>query len=218
MEKFRNKFKKFGGSHIPDIIEYLKEYIEKEPGVTISVGCDSIQKMRKTIYAITIMMYSGDIRNGAHVVFFRERIPKVKETQERLYKESLWCLDVANFLNDSLQPFYKRKDLCDYEQKRYKYHLLRCDGEFSHVPPQQESNIISNLTLTSNDQVESKLVDIHLDFNPFEGTQHKRGVSRNRSHLAYKSYVGWLRGLGFRVWAKPESPASSSAADLLLKD
>ena len=30
---FRDKFKKFGGDFIPDIIEYLKNYINKDPGV-----------------------------------------------------------------------------------------------------------------------------------------------------------------------------------------
>jgi hypothetical protein len=40
---FKNRFKRFGGDYIPDIIEYLSDYISKDPGVTISVGCDSIQ-------------------------------------------------------------------------------------------------------------------------------------------------------------------------------
>jgi len=41
---FRNRFKRFGGEYIPDIVEYLKEYLEKDPNTTITVGCDSIQK------------------------------------------------------------------------------------------------------------------------------------------------------------------------------
>jgi predicted RNase H-related nuclease YkuK (DUF458 family) len=81
--EIRKRFKKFGGSFIPDIIEYLKTYIEMDPNLTISVGCDSIQKRRKTIYAITIMLYNGDARNGAHLVFFRESINKIKGNFER---------------------------------------------------------------------------------------------------------------------------------------
>jgi predicted RNase H-related nuclease YkuK (DUF458 family) len=69
---FKNRFKKFGGDYIPDITAYLRDYIEKDPGVTISIGCDSIQKRRRTVYAITIMMYNGDLKHGAHVVFFRK--------------------------------------------------------------------------------------------------------------------------------------------------
>jgi hypothetical protein len=63
-----------------------------------------------------------------------------------------------------------------------------------------------------------RLVDIHVDFNPFEGKMNERGVGKNKSFAAYKSYVPWLRSMGFRVWAKPMSFASSSAADLLLQD
>ena len=83
---FKNKFKRFGGEFIPDIVEYLKGCIESDPTVTITVGCDSIQKRKRTIYAITIMLYNTDIRKGAHVVFFRESCPKIRENQERLYK------------------------------------------------------------------------------------------------------------------------------------
>ena len=38
------------------------------------------------------------------------------------------------------------------------------------------------------------------------------------SYAAYKAYTPWLRGLGFRTWAKPLAHASSTAADLLLQD
>ena len=72
---FRDRFKKFGGQFIPDIIEYLKEQLEIDPGMTISVGCDSIQLRRRTIYAITIMMYNSEVKKGAHVVFFRDSCP-----------------------------------------------------------------------------------------------------------------------------------------------
>lgn len=215
---FKNRFKKFGGDYIPDIIQYLKEYIEKDPGVTISIGCDSIQKRRRTVYAITIMMYNGDLRHGAHVVFFRESCPKIRENQERLYKEAQWVHDIATFLHEGLSESYVRNDLTDMEKKRYKYHLLKCSGEYSHVPSHQEEGVMKNLPLTSADAIDWKLVDIHVDFNPSEGTINEKGVTKNKSYVAYKSYVPWLRGLGFRTWSKPLAFAATSAADLLLQD
>ena len=131
---YKNKFKQFGGDFIPDIIEYLKEYIKKDPYVTITIGCDSIQKRKKTVYAITIMMYNTDLRNGAHVVFFRESVDKIRDNNERLYKEALYLYDIANYINDGLSGFYKRKDLTDYELKKYKFHLAKCNQEYSYVP------------------------------------------------------------------------------------
>ena len=74
MRPLRERFKKFGGDFIPDIIQYLKDYININPSVTISVGCDSVQRRRKTIYAVTLMMYNEDYKNGAHLVFFRQNI------------------------------------------------------------------------------------------------------------------------------------------------
>jgi predicted RNase H-related nuclease YkuK (DUF458 family) len=218
MSNLKNRFKKFGGEFIPDIIEYLKNCIQVDPTVTITVGCDSIQKRKKTIYAITIMLYNTDIKRGAHVVFFRESCPKIRDNQERLYKEAQWVHDVATYLDTELSPFYVRNDLTDIERKRYKYHLAVCNGEYSHVPLHQEESVTKALILTSADMMDFKLVDIHVDFNPKEGTINERGVSKNKSYVAYKSFGPWLKGLGFRTWAKPMAWGASTAADLLLQD
>jgi predicted RNase H-related nuclease YkuK (DUF458 family) len=215
---YKSKFKLFGGEYISDIVQYIKDYIEIDPNVTITVGCDSIQKRRRTVYAITVMMYNTDLRNGAHVVFFRESCDKIRENQERLYKEAEYLNDVGNYLDTELSAFYTRKDLTELERKKYKYHLARCNHEYSHVPIHQEEGVMNALVLTPADRMDFRLVDLHVDFNPNEGTKNERGVSKNKSYIAYKSYVPWLRGMGFRTWAKPLSFASTTAADLLLQD
>ena len=215
---YKSKFKLFGGEYIPDIVQYIKDYLEVDPNVTITVGCDSIQKRRRTVYAITVMMYNTDLRNGAHVVFFRESCDKIRENQERLYKEAQYLNDVGNYLDAELATFYTRKDLTEVERKKYKYHLARCNHEYSHVPVHQEEGVMNALVLTPADRMDFRLVDLHVDFNPNEGTKNERGVSKNKSYIAYKSYVPWLRGMGFRTWAKPLSFASTTAADLLLQD
>jgi predicted RNase H-related nuclease YkuK (DUF458 family) len=213
---YKNKFKRFGGEYIPDVIEYLKDVMEKEPGSIISIGCDSIQVRRRTIYAVTIMVYNNVIRRGAHVVFFRESCPKIRETQERLYKEAQYVHDVGTYINDALVEAGFTRELTDLDKKNYKYHLLKSEGEYSHVELHNEENVVKNLILTDAEKLDMKVVDLHVDFNPFESSQYDKG-HRNRSYVAYKSYVPWLRGLGFRVWAKPSAFAATSAADLLLK-
>lgn len=210
---YKDRFKKFGGDYIPDIIEYLKNYLEKDPTATISVGCDSVQMRRRTVYAITVMMYNTDVRRGAHVVFFRESQTKIRDNNERLFKEAQYLHDVGTYLHEELSKFYSRQDLTPYEKRRYKYHILKCNGEYSHVPSHQEEGVIKNLTLLPSDEMDWKLVDLHMDFNPFEGVSGK-----NKSNSAYKSYSPWLRGLAFRTWGKPLAFASTSAADLLLKN
>jgi predicted RNase H-related nuclease YkuK (DUF458 family) len=216
---FRNRFKLFGGTYIPDIVEYLKEYLDKDPNTTISVGCDSIQKRKRTIYACTIMLYNTDIRNGAHVVFFRENIEKIRDNFERLHKEAQFCHDIAEFLDKELTGIYERKDLTEMERKRYKFHLMKCNGDYDYIPAHQEESFIKNIVLSEFERTNPhKLVDIHVDFNPFEGTINERGISKNKSNLAYKAYVPWLRGMNYRVYAKPLAWGATSAADLLLQD
>ena len=211
---YRNKFKQFGGQWIPDIIEYLKSKIELNPGITISVGCDSVQKRKRTIYACTNMLYNNDVKNGAHVVFFRENHDKVRDNHERLHKEAQMALDIAEFLNKELEGFYTRTDLTEYERQKYKFHLLRCNGEYAHLQNHDVEGFVRNLTLSEFEKTNPyKLVDIHIDFNPAEGESRK-----NKSNAAYHAYVPWLRGMNYRVWAKPDGAASTSAADLLLRD
>jgi predicted RNase H-related nuclease YkuK (DUF458 family) len=215
---YKSKFKRFGGEYIPDIIEYLKDYLKDDPTATITVGCDSIQKRRRTVYAVTIMMYNTDLRNGAHVIFFRESCDKIRDNQERLYKEAQYLHDVGVYLDEELSNFYERKDLTEIERKRYKFHLAKCNHEYSHVPLHLEEGVMNAMNLVPADRMDFRLVDIHIDFNPNEGTKNERGVSKNKSYAAYKAYVPWLRGMGFRTWAKPLAFGATTAADLLLQD
>lgn len=217
--EIKSKFKTFGGDFIPDIIEYLKVFVKNQPGVTISVGCDSIQKKRKTLFAITIMLYNQDVRNGAHVVFFRENIHKIRDNFERLTREVTFAQEMAEYLEKELSSFYQRGDLSELELKKYKFHLAKCNGEFPNLSTFDELTVTKSLTLTEIEKnFKYKLVDIHLDFNPKEGQNDSRGYAKNRSNVAYRSFVPWLRGSGYRVWVKPLSFASSSAADLLVQD
>jgi len=219
MSRFKNMFKKFGGEKIPDIIEYLRERIDENPNLTITVGCDSIQKRRKTIYACTIMFYDMDIRRGAHVVFFREKVDKVRDDLERLYKESVYAYEIAEYLDSELSSFYVRKDITDYERKRYKYHLQECDGNNSWIKDHHVEKYIDNMVLSDQEKsMEYKMVDIHLDYNPKKYTLNRGRKQVNISNESFLSYVPWLKGLNYRVFCKKDSHAATSAADLLLKD
>ena len=203
----RSKFKKFGGERISDIIQYIKDYVTEYPKVTISLGCDSVQRRKKTVYAFTLMFYSVSIKNGAHVVYFRENISKIRDNFDRLAKEAEFIHEIAEWLDSELVKFYVRQDLTELEQKRYKFHLARCNGEFANVSP-------SN----ADKSKQFRTIDLHLDYNPFEGKIDNRGFAKNKSNVSYRSYTPWLKGLNYRVFVKSASPAAASAADLLLKN
>jgi len=213
--KMKNKiyFKRFGGDFVDNEIDYIMEYLGDKSGnysvpsdVTISVGCDSKNKRRKTQYAITIVFYDNFKHNGAHCIFKRINIPKYlaargykfdqwyKENKpdnsklissgsneaifNRLYTEGLYLLELALYLDEKLKGKYFK----DHELNEY-------DGSMPY-----------------------RLPVLHVDFNSDDGN------GRNKSNKVYKAMMGMLCGYGFKVECKPKAYASTSAADLLCKN
>lgn len=68
-----------------DVIEYIKEYLEKHPDTQILVGTDSQNRRSETIYAVVIGLYIQG--KGAHVLFNRFTVPREKDTVTRLLNE-----------------------------------------------------------------------------------------------------------------------------------
>lgn len=52
-------------------------------------------------------------------------------------------------------------------------------------------------------------IEIHVDLNPNK---------KYKSNVAYSSAIGMLTGLGYLVHAKPDAPAATCAADLLVNN
>lgn len=207
--KLNSRFKKFGGDPIPNLIEYLSSLIEADPELNISIGCDSKQFRNKTMYANTVVLYKAS--SMGHILFYRESVPKILDTFTRLYTEAEYVHKLGTFLHDELsKKFGDRKDITEQDRKKYKYHLNQNKTE--QLSFYEERNAINNQFLSETDLVQKfKFVDIHIDFNQYDGN------GKNRSYVVYRSAVPWLRSEGFRVYGKSFSYASTSAADLLLK-
>ena len=212
---YYSKFKKFAGSYIDNIIDYIMEVVEVHPNVNISVGVDSVQKRKRTVYAMTIMFYDEVLKNGAHVVFFRESVPKIFDSFTRLYREAEWGLHIAEFLHDNLKKRGYVRNITDFELKKYKFIQEVESGLHKHVKLHDQIKFIDRIELSDIDRAkEYKLVDIHLDFNY---KKYSYGRKINKSFKAYEAAAPWLRGQGYITYVKPNSPAGTSAADLLLK-
>lgn len=208
-------FRTFDGRDVGDIVEYVAVALASNPMLTVSVGCDSAPE-RPATYVVTVMMYDSVSRKGAHVVYHRQRHDlRPKDVLGRLQKEYELALRVAETLDAGLSSRSSRQDLTDFERKRYKFHVLRGEGHFSHVARSDERAVIEALTLTQEERASQyRFVDIHMDYNCME-TSPGRG-KRNKSNDSYRSWVPYMRGMGYRVFVKPCAFAASSAADLLL--
>ena len=64
-------FKKLNGTIIPDVNQYVKNWVSENPYGQVIVGCDSQEFARYVKYAIIIVMHRKDqydIGHGAHVI------------------------------------------------------------------------------------------------------------------------------------------------------
>jgi len=209
------RFRTFDGTPIDDIVAYVCEAVSGNPMLTVSVGCDSSPQKPAT-YVVTVMMYDAGSRSGAHVVYARQsRHIRSRDVSGRLQLESEMALEVADRLDAALSALSERRDLTEFERKRYKYHLLSNEG--ATMGRRDDDAVISAVVLTDAERTARyRFVDIHMDYNAHEMSRDNRGVKKNKSNLSYKTWVPYMRGLGYRVFVKPVAYAASSAADILL--
>ncbi len=104
----RKKFKKYDGEFIEDVVPYIKEHIEQGDDVRVIVGCDSQQRRSYTLYALTIMLYDEIKHKGAHIIYMKIRTKKERDIFTRLMNESLYSLDLANWLDSHLDGIYEK--------------------------------------------------------------------------------------------------------------
>lgn len=99
MKKFRTLY----GTPIPDVIEYIKEYISTREDIEILIGSDSqCYSNKKTVYGVVIALYTKG--KGAHVLCNRETEPMERNTPNRLLSEVWRSIEIAEFLKDNGLP------------------------------------------------------------------------------------------------------------------
>ena len=94
-----------------DLIDYLKDWISKNPIHKIYIGCDSHNEVRRTTFATVIVLHYST--GGGHVLFSREAFPLIKDRHDRLWKEVEFSVAAAMYLmeNGIEKPDYIDVDL-----------------------------------------------------------------------------------------------------------
>lgn len=114
-----DKFKILNGKQIPNIIDYIKDYLKERDDVELLIGADSQSfSNRITKYGIVIAMYSKG--KGAHVVCTRETLPIEWNTQKRLLNEVWKSIQVAEFLKENGLPKPRYIDIDLNPDPKYK--------------------------------------------------------------------------------------------------
>lgn len=214
------RFKKFGGEVVKDLGQYAREHLEKFPGETIYIGCDSDVRRngRKVMYADIIAFYNNELKSGVHYIYNRELVdgvqvkaPKTGNATEdkkaqrkaltssifqRIWGEVMRLEEIAEYFEKELEGVYPRKTTEELVKLGYGAH-------------------------------QNKLIDIDIDINPNPGWSPYQielirmgkdpGIPRNRSFIVYDAAKSYLEGKGYRVRFKPHSWAASCAADMICK-
>ena len=103
-------FKTLYGIPIPDIVEYIKNYLSTRENVEILIGCDSqCFKSAKTVYGVVVVLYT--VGKGGHVLCRKEILPVERNTQVRLINEVWKSIEVAEYLRNAGLPKAKWIDI-----------------------------------------------------------------------------------------------------------
>jgi predicted RNase H-related nuclease YkuK (DUF458 family) len=116
------EFKKIGGENVVDLLLYTKEILEKNPGSKIHVGCDSQSYATKTVYVTTVVFRYEN--RGAHVIYKREVIPRVKDLWSKLWGELNRAIDVAGYLKFEGKIDVHQIDLDYNTSPKYKSNIV----------------------------------------------------------------------------------------------
>lgn len=219
-------FKKFKGEQIPDLGQYVRDYIKENVGNTIYIGCDSDPKGKKRgnrkrgliPYATTVAFYDEERKSGVHYIFDREYEPRPKvkfiktgnkardkELSRKALTGSIFQRIWLEVEKAEAVGEYFEKELAGYYRRKSPEELIK----MGYSPHQ------------------NKLVCIDLDINPVPGWTpyqlelirigESPGIPKNRSNIVYDAARSYLVGKGYRVRFKPDSWASSCSADLICK-
>lgn len=123
LEKRSNEraFRVMGGHIDQDVCDYVATLCSQQ-SLDIHVGCDSQNYKRHTVYVTTVVFrYPG---NGAHVIYRKERVPKIIDLWTKLWGETERSVALANLILDECAIRVKQIDLDYNSDPAYPSHKL----------------------------------------------------------------------------------------------
>lgn len=93
----KRRFKTVHGEYV-DVIRHCNDIMLKHDNLKIFVGTDSINSKQFTTYCTVIAFRYGN--NGAHFIYSKESIKKIKDRYARLWREVEISVEVAQFLEE----------------------------------------------------------------------------------------------------------------------
>ncbi len=112
----KKRFKKEGGETV-DPVKHTIEVLSKNDNVKIYVGTDSQNSKKFTTYVTCVCYRYGN--KGAHYIYFRESIKKIKDRWTRLWGEVERSVEIAKLIQEnSIKVFCVDLDFNEKELAR----------------------------------------------------------------------------------------------------
>ena len=121
MEESHRKFTVMGGRLKHDVCDYITA-MTSESDVQVHVGCDSQNHKRHTVYVTTVVFRFPN--NGAHVIYRRERVPKIHDMWTKLWGETERSVALANLILEECGLRVHQIDLDFNSDSKYASHKL----------------------------------------------------------------------------------------------
>lgn len=121
------EFKRLSDHRTIDIINYIGEYLKNHENIELLIGCDSQNKRKDTTYAVVIGLYKPG--KGAHVLYHKFSIPRVRDNYTRLWKEVELSIEVATQIKNELGIVAKYIDIDLNPDPKYKSNSVLAGAE-----------------------------------------------------------------------------------------
>lgn len=95
--------------------EHILEQIKENPETKIYISTDSQNYGAKTVYAIAVVFRYG--LRGAHYVYRRERLPRIRDNFSRLWKEAEYTIETGEYITKNLPVKIEALEF-DYNNKK----------------------------------------------------------------------------------------------------
>ena len=132
-------FKRLSDHENIDLIEYVRNAINVDEQVRIYIGTDSHNRGNATVYGTVVVIHYGN--RGGHVIYYKESVPKIKDTFSRLWKEVDLSVRVAEMLKENGIEVSVNNDMLAGD-----YKIIWCNGFLERNATEVASQIEGILT------------------------------------------------------------------------
>ena len=135
-----------------DIIKHTLEVLKKCPYAEIHIGTDSQNNGDKTTYS-TVIAYKYATR-GVHYIVNIQKVPKIKDKWERLWKEVEKTIDIANYLVENLSVKIELDFDLNIDEKYFSNKLVQAASGWG-------TSMGYKINLKPDNQIATKAADYH---------------------------------------------------------